>query len=69
VKVGDLVIDDFYEDIGVIVSEPRLSEDCGPSLRFNSTEGDVYYVVDVLCKDGSVIPFTTDELRVISESR
>ena len=66
-KVGDLVTDDFYEDIGIIVSEPRLSEDF--VRGFGSTEGDVYEVVDVLCPDGCVRQFTTDELRVISESR
>ena len=68
-KVGDLVTDEFYEDVGIIVSRPRLSEDCGPSLRFDSTEGDVYEVVDVLCPDGCVRQFTTDELWIISESR
>ena len=67
-KVGDLVTDDFYEESGIIVSGPRLSKDCD-IVRFGSMIGDVYEVVDVLCRDGSLRLFTTDEIRVISESR
>ena len=67
-KVGDLVTDDFYEESGIIVSGPRLSKDCD-NVRFGSMIGDVYEVVDVLCPDGSLRLFTTDEIRVISESR
>ena len=67
-KVGDLVTDDFYEESGIIVSGPRLSEDCD-LVRFGSMIGDVYEVVDVLCPDGTLRLFTTDEVRVISESR
>jgi hypothetical protein len=68
VKVGDLVTDDFYEESGIIISGPRLSLDCD-LVRFGSMEGDVYEVVDVLCPDGTLRLFTTDEIRVISESR
>ncbi len=67
-KVGDLIEDDFYGEIGLITSGPRLSEDCD-LVRFGSMEGDVYYVVDVLCLDGSLRLFTTDEVRIFSESR
>jgi len=67
-KVGDLVTDDFYEDLGIIVSPPRLSNDCDLAV-LGVMSGDIYDVVDVLCPDGSVRQFTTDELRVISESR
>ena len=67
-KIGDLVTDDFYEDIGIIISGPRLSADCD-LVHFGSMIGDVYYVVDVLCPDGCLRLFTTDEVRVISESR
>ena len=67
-KVGDLVTDDFYEESGIIVSGPRLSLD-SDHVRFGSMMGDVYEVVDVLCPDGSLRLFTTDEIRVISESR
>ena len=67
-KVGDLVTDEFYEESGLIVSGPRLSQDCD-LVRFGSMDGDVYEVVDVLCPDGTLRLFTTDEIRVISESR
>lgn len=65
---GDLVTDDFYEDLGIIISPPRLSADCD-LVKFGAMNGDVYEVVDVLCPDGSVRLFTTDELRKINESR
>ncbi len=67
-SVGDLVTDDFYEDLGIIISPPRLSSDCD-LVKFGVMNGDVYEVVDVLCTDGSVRLFTTDELRKINESR
>ena len=67
-KVGDLVTDDFYEDLGIVISSPRLSADCD-SAALGVMNGDIYNVVDVLCPDGTVRIFTTDELRVISESR
>lgn len=68
IKVGDLVTDDFYEDLGIIISPPRISADCD-LVEFGAMNGDVYEVVDVLCTDGSVRLFTTDELRKINESR
>ena len=69
-KVGDLVTDDFYEDVGLVVSAPRLSLDCELASRgLGVMSGDVYDVVDVLCPDGTIRLFTTDELRIISESR
>ena len=67
-KVGDLVTDDFYEDCGIIISGPRLSEDCD-LVRFGSMDGDVYHVLDVLGLDGTLRLFTTDEVRIVSESR
>ena len=67
-KVGDLVTDDFYEDLGIIISPPRLSADCD-SAALGVMSGDIYDVVDVLCPDGEVRTFTTDELRIVSESR
>ena len=70
IKVGDLVTDDFYEDLGIIISPPRLSEDCDlVKWGVGAMNGDVYEVVDVLCADGSVRLFTTDELRKINEGR
>ena len=56
-KVGDLVTDEYNEDAGIVVTQPR---------RFPANS---YEVVDVLCPDGCVRQFTTDELRIISESR
>ena len=67
-KVGDLVTDDFYEDVGIVASVPRLSADCDRAV-LGVMSGDMYYVVDVLCPDGCMRIFTTDELRIISESR
>lgn len=67
-KVGDLVTDDFYEDLGIVISAPRLSADCD-ERALGVMSGDVYDVVDVLCPNGEIRLFTTDELRVVSESR
>ena len=66
-KVGDLVTDDFYEDVGLVVSAPRLSLDCDRAV-LGVMSGDIYDVVDVLCPDGYIRIFTTDELRIISEA-
>ena len=67
-KIGDLVTDDFYEDVAIVLTQPRLSADCD-TAAMGVMSGDVYEVVDVLCPDGCIRSFTTDELRVISESR
>ena len=68
IKVGDIVTDDFYEDLGIVISPPRLSADCDRAV-LGVMSGDFYDVVDVLCPDGSVRLFTTDELRIVNESR
>lgn len=67
-KVGDLVTNDFSEDVGIIISTPRLSAGCD-SAALGVMNGDIYDIVDVLCPDGTIRLFTTDELRIISESR
>ncbi len=67
-KVGDLVTDDFYEEVGIVISEPRLSADCDLAV-LGVMKGDTYDVVDVLCPDGHTRLFSTDELRIVSESR
>ena len=67
-KVGDLVTDDFYEEVGIVISKPRLSRDCDNSV-LGVMKGDKYDVVDVLCPDGHTRLFTTDELRIVSEGR
>ena len=68
IKVGELVTDDFYEDLALVISAPRPSADCDQS-DLGVMSGDIYDVVDVLCPDGSVRLFTTDEIRVINEGR
>ena len=51
-----------------MISAPRLAADCDHSA-LGVMKGDTYDVVDVLCPDGHTRLFTTDELRVVSESR
>ena len=67
-KVGDLVVDDYRDDMGIVMSKPRLS-----SGRDNAVlgvmSGDIWEVVDVLCPDGEVRVLTRSELKVIHESR
>ena len=65
-KVGDIVVDEFYDAAGLVVSGPRLSQDCD-FVRFGGA--DTYEVVDVLCPDGTTRVFATDELEIVSESR
>ena len=67
-KVGDLVTDDFYEDVGLVVSAPRLATRTDHAWH-GMMSGDVYEVVDTLCLDGKIKPLLTIELRVINESR
>lgn len=67
-QIGDLVTDDFYEDLGIVISAPRLSADCD-RRDMGVMSGDLYDVVDVLCPDGSVKLFTTDELRIIAKKQ
>ena len=67
-KVGDLVTDEYNEDVAIVLTQPRLSADCDAVLM-GVMDGDIYELVDVLCPDGCVRQFTTDELRIISESR
>ena len=67
-EIGDLITDDFYEELGLVISGPRLSQDCD-FVRFGTMDGDVYEVVDVLCPDGTTRLFTTDEIRVIKKAK
>ena len=60
-KVGDLV-KDWEGQIGIVVTSPRRSADCG------SLGTDIYDVVDVLMPWGMEF-FATDELEIINESR
>ena len=65
-KVGDVVMDDFYDSIGLVTSSPRLSQDCD-FVRFGGD--DTYWIVDVLLLDGTTRVLTTDELAVVSEAK
>ena len=52
-KIGDMVLNRFGET-AILLTEPRLSEDCSFGAEFGPDE--TYYVVDVLltefgCKD------------------
>ena len=65
VKVGDLVLDPFG-DTAILLSEPRLSEDCMPGGKYYPDA--TYYEAAVLvagCED----VWITDDVEVISESR
>ena len=67
-KVGDLVVDDYRDDMGIVMSKPRLSSDRDNAV-LGVMSGDIWEVVDVLCPDGEVRVLTTNELKVIHESR
>jgi len=67
-KIGDLVTDDFYEEVCIVITAPRRSHDCDQAT-LGVMSGDIYEVVNVMCPDGHTRLFTTDELRIISESR
>ncbi len=67
-KVGDLVVDDYRDDMGIVMSKPRLSTG-RDNTKLGVMSGDIWEVVDVLCPDGEVRVLTTSELKVIHESR
>jgi hypothetical protein len=62
------VTDDFYEKLGIVVSQPRLATKTDHAWH-GMMSGDVYEVVDTLCLDGEIKPLLTIELRVINEGR
>ena len=62
-KVGDLVRDIEFGDTGILLSPPRLSEDC-------KGEVDTYYVANVhWCRIGMTQNNVTDYIEVINETR
>ena len=65
-KVGDLVFVDGYE-VAIVMSEPRLSEDCKPGGEAYPHEH--YYLVDVLTQSGELDSFEDEDLELVSESR
>ena len=68
VKVGDIVMDDFYEHAGLVISGPRITTN-DEFVKFGVMDGDIFEVVDVFCFDGIARLFTTDEVVVINASR
>ena len=62
-KVGDLVRDTEFGDTGILLSLPRLSEDCW------SDDG-TYYVANVhWCSAGMAWDTITDYIEVLNETR
>ena len=65
-KVGDLVFVDGYE-VGIVMSKPRLSEDCLPGGEAYPYEH--YYLVDVLTQSGDLDCFEPEDLELVGETR
>ena len=65
-KVGDLVFIDGYE-VGIIMSEPRLSKDCLPGGDAYPYEH--YYLVEVVTQSGGLENYEEEDLELVSESR
>ena len=67
-KIGDLVMDAWLNQIVLLISEPRASLDSQEDQkRLGVMAGDEYYVVDVLLADGTKDLALCDDLEVISE--
>jgi len=66
VKVGDLVFVDGYE-VGTVMSEPRLSEDCKPGGEAYPHE--YYYLVEVVTQGGYRDSIELEDLELVSEGR
>ena len=65
-KIGDLIAD-FEGQLGIVLTEPRLSRDCEPGGEAYE-EGDIYYLIDV--QMGCYMEcLATDEVEVVSENR
>lgn len=66
-QVGDLVLNP-HGDMGILLSEPRLSEDCQPGGEHYPEY--IYYIADVLLTEfGYKDVWITDDVEVISENR
>ena len=67
-KIGDLVMDAWLNQIVLLISAPRASLDSQEAQkRLGVMAGDEYYVVDVLLADGTKDLALCDDLEVISE--
>ena len=65
-KVGDLVFVDGYE-VGIVMSEPRLSEDCKPGGEAYPYEH--YYLVEVVTQSGDLESYEEEDLEPVGEAR
>jgi hypothetical protein len=65
-KIGDLVFVDGYE-VGIIMSEPRLSEDCLPGGDAYPNER--YHLVSVLLQSGDLENFDEEDVELVGEAR
>ena len=65
-KIGDLVFVDGYE-VGIVMSEPRLSEDCLPGGEAYPYEH--YYLVEVVTQSGGLEKYEEEDLEPVDEAR
>ena len=65
-KAGDLVFVDGYE-VGIVMAEPRVSEDCLPGGEAHPFEW--YYCISVLTQSGTLEDFEEEDLELICEGR
>jgi hypothetical protein len=65
-KIGDLVFVDGYE-VGVVMSEPKLSEDCMPGG--DAYPNETYYLISVLLQSGGLESFEEEDLELVGEAR
>lgn len=63
---GDLVLVDG-DEVGVVMSGPRLSEDCKPGGEAYPHEH--YHIVTVLLQSGGLESFEEEDVELISENR
>jgi len=66
-KPGDLVFVVHCDEVGIVMSKPRLSEDCKPGGEAYPYE--CYYLVDVLIQSGEFDSCFEEDLELISEGR
>lgn len=63
--IGDLVFVDGYE-VGIVMSGPRLSEDCKPGGTAYPYER--YHLVSVLTQSGIVGDFDEEDLELVARA-
>ena len=64
-QVGNLIVD-CDGQLGIILTEPRLSEDCKPGG--DAYPNEEYYLIDVQFSSW-IEPVATDEVEIISSGR